>query len=68
MIYENEFLKLIQKNDRIINKVVNIINIIGYHWLSLAIIGYHALPIVFIIGSLLIAFAIGDSTYRAFMI
>ncbi len=58
MIYENEFLKLIQKNDRIINKVVNIMNIIGYH----------ALPIVFIIGSLLIAFAIGDSTYRAFMI
>jgi hypothetical protein len=58
MIYENEFLKLIQKNDRIIDKVVNIMNIIGYH----------ALPIVFIIGSLLIAFAIGDSTYRAFMI
>ena len=58
MIYENEFLKLIQKNDRIIDKVVNIMNIIGYH----------ALPIVFIIGSLLIAFAIGNSTYRAFMI
>jgi hypothetical protein len=58
MIYENEFLKLSQKNDRIINKIVNIMNIIGYH----------ALPILFIIGSLLIAFAIGDSTYRAFMI
>ena len=58
MIYENEFLKLSQKNDRIINKIVNIMNIIGYH----------ALPILFIIGSLLIAFAIGNSTYRAFMI
>lgn len=58
MIYENEFLKLSQKNDRIIDKVVNIMNIIGYH----------ALPILFIIGSLLIAFAIGNSTYRAFMI
>ena len=58
MIYENQFLKLIQKNDPMINKVVNIMNIIGYH----------ALPIVFIIGSLLIAFAIGNSTYRAFMI
>ena len=39
-----------------------------YFEFLLNIIGYHALPIVFIIGSLLIDIAIGDSTYKAFMI